>query len=297
MKPTETVKPGTDENFGVFKQGYVRNVYKTTTKLNPKISIITVTYNSEATIADTLISIQKQTYNNIEHIVVDGSSQDSTLDIVQSFPHVSKVFSEKDAGLYDAMNKGLRAATGDIIGILNSDDVYADEHVIAKVVDGFENDFVDTLYGDLHYVHPADLNKVVRVWKSGKFKRSNFNFGWMPPHPTFFVRREVYERVGMFNLSLKSAADYELMLRILYKNKFNAAYLPEVLVKMRAGGMSNGSLKKRIRANREDRMAWKLNELHPYFFTLYLKPLRKVFQFIVKESMIKTSFFRVSMME
>jgi glycosyltransferase len=297
MKPTETVKTGTDENFGVFKQGLIRNVYKTTTKLNPKISIITVTYNSEATIADTLLSVQKQSYNNIEHIIIDGNSTDNTVEIIKSFPHVSKWYSEKDAGLYDAMNKGLQSATGDIIGILNSDDVYADENVISKVVDSFTNDFIDTLYGDLHYVHPNDLNKVVRVWKSGKFKRSNFNFGWMPPHPTFFVRREVYDRVGLFNLSLKSAADYELMLRILYKNKFNAAYLPEVLVKMRAGGMSNGSLKKRIRANKEDRMAWRLNELHPYFFTLYLKPLRKVFQFIVKESLIKTSFFRVSMME
>jgi glycosyltransferase len=195
------------------------------------------------------------------------------------------------------MNKGLQAATGDIIGILNSDDVYSHEHVIARVVEGFSDDNIDTLYGDLHYVHPNNLNKVVRVWKSGKFKRSNFNFGWMPPHPTFFVRREVYEKVGMFNLSLKSAADYELMLRILYKNKFNAAYLPEVLVKMRAGGVSNGSLKKRIRANKEDRMAWKMNELHPYFFTLYLKPLRKVFQFVANASNLKPSFFNISMIE
>lgn len=295
MKPTEIVKPGTNENFGIFKQGLIRNVYKTTTKLNPKISIITVTYNSAATIADTLASVQKQTYNNIEHIIVDGNSQDNTLDIIKSFPHVSKWFSERDAGLYDAMNKGLQVATGDIIGILNSDDLYADEHVISKVVDSFKNEYIDTLYGDLHYVHPTDLNKVVRVWKSGKFKRSNFNFGWMPPHPTFFVRREVYDRVGMFNLALKSAADYELMLRILYKNNFNAAYLPEVLVKMRAGGVSNSSFTKRIRANKEDRMAWKLNELHPYFFTLYLKPLRKVFQFIVKDSILKTSFFKMPM--
>ena len=295
MKPTEVVKPGKNEKVSVYKQALVRNIHRTTTKLNPKISIITVTYNSAATIADTLLSVQNQSYNNIEHIIVDGNSQDDTMEIVKSFPHVNKWCSERDGGLYDAMNKGLEMATGDIIGILNSDDIYANNFVLSKVIDCFNNEYVDTLYGDLHYVHPTDLSKVIRVWKSGRFKRSNFNFGWMPPHPTFFVRREVYEKAGMFNLSLKSAADYEVMLRILYKHKFNAAYLPEVLVKMRAGGVSNGSLRKRIRANREDRMAWKMNELNPYFFTLYLKPLRKVFQFIVKEPIIKTSFFRIPM--
>lgn len=293
MKPTEAVKPDTNENESAHKQGLIRNLYKTSSTANLKITIITVTYNSSATLADTLKSVARQSYKNIEHIVVDGRSTDNTVDIIQSFPHVSKWISEKDAGLYDAMNKGVRMATGDIIGILNSDDVYAHTDVLANVAKHFNNGDVDTLYGDLHYVNPDDLNKTVRVWRSGSFKRSNFNFGWMPPHPTFFVRKEVYEEVGLFNLSLKSAADYELMLRILYKHKFNAAYLPEVLVKMRAGGVSNGSFKKRLRANKEDRMAWKLNELHPYFFTLYLKPLRKVFQFINKEQLIRVPSMKI----
>lgn len=287
MKPTDAVKPNANENMSVYKQALVRNLNKTATKVNPRISIITVTYNSSATIADTLRSVQNQTYQNIEHIVIDGNSTDNTVEIIKSYPHVSKWISEKDAGLYDAMNKGLKMATGDIVGILNSDDVYAHSNVLSNVAGYFKDDEVDTLYGDLHYVNPADLTKTVRVWRSGNFKRSNFNFGWMPPHPTFFVKRDVYDRVGLFNVSLKSAADYELMLRILYKHKFNAAYIPEVLVKMRAGGVSNGSISKRLRANKEDRMAWKINELHPYFFTLYLKPLRKVFQFITKEQLIR----------
>ncbi|HZF62996.1 MAG TPA: glycosyltransferase family 2 protein [Chitinophagaceae bacterium] len=291
MKPSEFVLP-VNENFGVYKKAHVRAVPK---KINPtpKISIITVTYNSSATIADTLKSVRSQTYPNIEHIVVDGYSTDNTLAIVKSFPHVSKCISEKDAGIYDAMNKGLKLATGDIIGILNSDDMYADEDVLMKVAEEFSSGDVDTLYGDLHYVHPHNTDKVVRVWKSGNFAKSSFHYGWMPPHPTFFVRKEVYDTVGLFNISLKTAADYELMLRILYKHGYNANYLPHVMVKMRAGGISNGSLKKRWTANKEDRMAWRLNGLQPYFFTLYMKPLRKIFQFAVKEPGIKIPNIRI----
>jgi glycosyltransferase involved in cell wall biosynthesis len=245
-----------------------------------RISIITVTYNSERTIADTLDSIKSQCYDNIEHIIVDGASTDATLDIIRSYPHVSKCISEKDMGLYDAMNKGVQLATGDIVGILNSDDVYAHNDVLSKVAAMFASQDTDTIYGDLDFVAPDDLNKVVRSWRSGKFSRANFRFGWMPPHPTFFVRREVYEQTGLFNLSLRSAADYEFMLRTLLKHNYKTSYLKEVLVKMRVGGVSNSSWKKRLKANFEDRMAWKLNNLDPYFFTLYLKPLRKVVQFI-----------------
>jgi glycosyltransferase involved in cell wall biosynthesis len=245
-----------------------------------RITIITVTYNSSHTIADTLESVKAQQYDNIEHIIVDGASTDNTIDIVRSYEHVSKYISEKDMGLYDAMNKGVQLATGDIIGILNSDDVYANPFVLNKVAEIFSREQTDTLYGDLDFVDPNNLDKVVRSWRSGKFSRTNFQFGWMPPHPTFFVRREVYEQTGLFNLSLRSAADYELMLRILFKHQYKTSYLKEVLVKMRVGGMSNGSWRKRLRANIEDRMAWKLNNLRPYFFTLYMKPVRKLFQFI-----------------
>ncbi|RPD51616.1 MULTISPECIES: glycosyltransferase family 2 protein [Chitinophagaceae] len=245
-----------------------------------RITIITVTYNSSHTIADTLESVKAQQYENIEHIVVDGASTDNTIDIVRSYEHVSKYISEKDMGLYDAMNKGVQLATGDIIGILNSDDVYAHPHVLSHVAEIFTREQTDTLYGDLDFVDPDNLDKVVRSWRSGKFSRSNFHFGWMPPHPTFFVRREVYEQTGLFNLSLRSAADYELMLRILFKHQYKTSYLKEVLVKMRVGGMSNGSWRKRLKANIEDRMAWKMNDLRPYFFTLYMKPMRKLFQFV-----------------
>jgi glycosyltransferase len=257
--------------------------YQLTNNLLPKISIITVTYNSEATLADTLKSVQSQDYPNIEHIIVDGNSQDDTLNIVKSFPHVAKWISEKDSGLYDAMNKGVQLATGDIIGILNSDDIYAHNQVLSRVGEKFATKDIDALYGDLYYVHPHNTNQIIRIWKSGKFRRSNFIFGWMPPHPTFFVKKEIYNQVGNFNISLKRSADYELMLRILVKHKFNADYLQEVLVKMRTGGISNGSLRGRFKANREDRMAWRMNNLEPYFFTLYLKPFRKLFQFIHKE--------------
>jgi glycosyltransferase len=246
----------------------------------PKISIITVTYNSAHTLRDTLKSVQLQDYPNIEHIIVDGNSQDETVAIIKSFPHVSKWVSEEDGGLYDAMNKGVSLATGDIVGILNSDDLYAHNSVISKVAEKFVENNVDALYGDLHYVNASNTNKIIRVWKSGKYRKSNFIFGWMPPHPTFFVKKQVYEQAGRFNISLKRSADYELMLRILVKYQFKADYIDEVLVKMRTGGISNGSWSSRIKANFEDRMAWKLNNLKPYFFTLYLKPFRKLLQFV-----------------
>jgi glycosyltransferase len=247
-----------------------------------KISIITATYNSANTVRDTLACIASQQYANIEHIIVDGLSKDNTLDIVKQFPHVAKVISEKDKGIYDAMNKGVQLATGDVIGILNSDDFYTDPFVLEKVAAAFKNPAVEAVYGDLQYVKQDNVQVVTRTWKSGKYQKRFLYYGWMPPHPTFFVRRHIYDKCGLFNITLRSAADYELMLRVLLKHDTQAQYIPEVLVKMRAGGMSNASLKNRLRANREDEMAWKLNDLKPYFFTTWLKPLRKVFQFITR---------------
>jgi len=247
-----------------------------------KISIITVSHNSAATIRDTLQCITSQEYNNIEHIIVDGKSTDNTAAIVAEFKHVDKFISEPDSGLYDAMNKGLKMATGDIIGILNSDDIYADSAVLSKIAGVFDKVNAPCVYGDLQYVHTDNINKIVRTWKAGKFIRENFLYGWMPPHPTFFARREVYDKVGNFNTDLKSAADYEMMLRILYKYAYAAAYIPSVLVKMRSGGISNASLRNRFRANREDAKAWKLINRRPHFFTLYLKPLRKIPQYLIK---------------
>lgn len=244
-----------------------------------KISIITATYNSAVTIRDTLSCIASQQYHNIEHLIIDGVSKDKTLEIVNEFSHVAKVISEKDKGIYDAMNKGVQLATGDIIGILNSDDFYTCPLVLSKVAAAFEDPAVDAVYGDLQYVKQDNVDVVTRTWKSGRYKKKLLYYGWMPPHPTFFVRRHIYDKCGLFNTTLRSAADYELMLRILLKHNTRVEYIPEVLVKMRAGGVSNASLKNRLRANKEDEMAWKLNALKPYFFTMWLKPLRKILQF------------------
>ncbi|MHA4808325.1 glycosyltransferase family 2 protein [Flavitalea flava] len=247
-----------------------------------KISIITATYNSAATLNDTLVCIQGQDHPDIEHIIVDGRSTDDTLAIIRGFPHITKVVSEKDKGIYDAMNKGISLATGEVVGILNSDDIYMDSGIISLVAEVFEDPDVKTVYADLQYVQQDDLNKVIRTWRTGVFDKKNFYYGWMPPHPTFFVRKEIYDKVGLFNISLRSAADYEIMLRILLKHGIPAHYIPRVIVKMRAGGMSNSSFRNRLRANKEDRQAWKLNDLQPYFFTLYMKPLRKIPQFIIR---------------
>jgi glycosyltransferase involved in cell wall biosynthesis len=247
-----------------------------------KISIITATYNSAATLKDTLSCIEQQDYTDIEHILVDGGSTDGTLNIASGFPHLSKIISEKDKGIYDAMNKGIGLATGEVIGILNSDDIYTDAGVLSAIATTFADPAVQTSYADLQYVQSGNLDKIIRTWRTGAFDKKSFYWGWMPPHPTFFVRRQVYDQVGMFDISLRSAADYELMLRILLKHGLSAAYIPRVIVKMRAGGMSNASFLNRIRANKEDRMAWKINGLNPHFFTLTMKPLRKLSQYLIR---------------
>lgn len=247
-----------------------------------KISIITACYNSAATVADTLKSVARQDYPEIEHIIIDGNSSDETVAIAEEFSHVKKIISERDGGIYDAMNKGIAVATGEIVGILNSDDIYTGPGVITKVMNTFRDESVDAVYADLQYVKFEDTNKVTRTWRSGKFSKRKFFYGWMPPHPTFFVRRAVYEKIGGFNCDLRSAADYEFMLRALVKHDYNVSYIPEVIVKMRTGGASNATMKHRLRANREDREAWRINNITPYFFTIPFKPLRKVLQFILK---------------
>ncbi len=246
----------------------------------PIVSIITASFNSERTIADTLTSVALQDYPNIEHIIIDGASSDKTVEIVKRFRHVKKIVCEKDDGIYDAMNKGIRQCTGKLIGILNSDDFYPHHSVISRVVNQLQQDKTDSLYGDLVYVSQNDTRKRLRTWIAGEFKTSKFLFGWMPPHPTFFVRKEMYEKWGYFNTTFRSAADYELMLRFLYKHHISVSYLPQIIVTMRSGGVSNSSISNRINANREDSEAWRVNGLRPRIYTSWLKPLRKLTQFI-----------------
>lgn len=248
-----------------------------------RVSIITVSYNSAATIGDTIRSVVDQSYSDREYIIVDGASKDDTSTIVNSFGSKISVFvSEKDKGIYDAMNKGVALAKGEIIGILNSDDFYSDENVIRDVVRYIQESGADALYADLDYVDQQDTKKIVRRWKAGPYREGIFKKGWMPPHPTFFIKREAYEKFGSYNLALRSAADYELMLRMLHKHKLKVTYLPRTIIHMRTGGQSNVTLKNRIKANMEDRLAWKMNDLKPGWFTLTWKPLRKLGQFIKK---------------
>lgn len=245
-----------------------------------KISIITITYNSAATLEQTIRSITEQTYKDIEYIIIDGKSTDGTLQIIDRYKNkISKFVSEKDGGLYDALNKGIEMATGEVIGLLHSDDFYIDENVIQKYADTFMKNKSDAVYSDLYYVDKTNTAKIIRKWKSGNYDERAFINGWMPPHPTFFVRKEIYRKFGKFNTEFTSAADYELMLRFILRNKISISYLPEYTVKMRVGGKSNVSLKNRVAANLEDRKAWEINGLKPRFYTLFLKPFRKIIQF------------------
>lgn len=246
-----------------------------------KISIITITYNSAQTLEDTLRSVVEQDYQDLEYLIIDGKSKDTTLSIVEKYKsRIAKIVSEKDKGLYDALNKGIKHATGDIVGMLHSDDLYAHKEVLSNVAKKFqEDDSIMGVYADLVFVNRNDTNKTMRVWESGEYKEDSFLQGWMPPHPTFFVRKEVYEQFGGFNTELKLSADYELMLRLIHKNKIKIAYLKETIVKMRMGGVSNVSFFVKLKANLEDKMAWRMNGMRPKVTTMLLKPLRKIGQY------------------
>lgn len=244
-----------------------------------KITIITVCLNSEKTIEDAIKSVAIQSYRNIEYIVIDGLSTDSTLDKLNRYSKViTKRISEKDGGIYDAMNKGISMATGDIIGILNSDDYYANSLVIEKVVRRMEESTADALFADLVYVRPDNLDKVVRYYSGYAFNPEKFAWGCMPPHPTFFVRRRLYDEYGVFRSGYKIAADYELAARMLYKHKAHFTYLPEVLVCMRTGGVSTRSLRNNLILNREIIRACAENGIYTNIFKVYSKYLRKIWQ-------------------
>lgn len=244
-----------------------------------KVSIITIAFNSQNSIADTIESVLSQTYPDIEYIIVDGKSKDMTVDIVKSYgDKVHKLVSEPDKGIYDALNKGIAMATGDVIGFLHSDDVFGGSEIIEKVVALFSEKQTDSVYGDLQYVYKNDMSRVFRHWKAGDFNVRKLKMGWMPPHPTFYVKKSIYDAYGTFNISFKIAADYDNMLRLLGKHRITTAYLPVVMVKMRVGGASNRSLKNIIRKSSEDMRAIRVNRFGSVF-TLVFKNLRKLGQF------------------
>jgi glycosyltransferase involved in cell wall biosynthesis len=245
------------------------------------LSIITATLNNASTIRDCIESVIKQDLS-VEHIIIDGGSTDGTLDIIHEYrPHLAKLVSESDKGVYDALNKGIQMAECNIIGLLHADDFYAEPDILSKVASVFGDHNIDACYGDLVYIKSRNAARIVRYWQAGPYNLRRFYWGWMPPHPTFFVCKKIYENYGLFRLDLGSAADYELMLRFLMKYKIRPTYIPEVMVKMRTGGISNASLRNRLLANRNDRLAWKVNGLNPYPWTLFLKPLLKLKQYFV----------------
>ena len=244
-----------------------------------KISIITTTYNSEATIRDTLESVNAQTYPHIEHIIVDGNSKDNTLEIVKKYgKRVSILISEPDKGIYDAMNKGIRAATGDVIGILNSDDFFTSDDVISAIVFAFENNDIDAVYGDVHYINPDNLNKCVRYYSSAVFRPSLFKFGLMPAHPSFYVKRSCYEKYGVYSLDYKIASDFDLLVRFIHIHKIKYKYLKKDFVTMRTGGVSTKNLNSRMILNKEGAKACKKYGIRTNLLLLSLKYLYKIFE-------------------
>ena len=249
-----------------------------------KVSIITATYNSEATIASCMKSVVQQSYQAIEYVVVDGKSSDDTLEIVKqnqlNYPHVAfKIISEPDKGIYDALNKGIDNATGAIIGFVHSDDVLASDTILSEIAKVFQNNALDGVYGDLQYVSHSNINHVIRYWKSQSFHPKLLKQGWMPAHPTLFLKHDIYKKYGNFDLSYKIAADYDFMLRILKDETLKFSYVPKVITKMRVGGMSNRSVKNILQKSKEDYRAVTSNKVGGLLSVLR-KNTSKIKQFI-----------------
>jgi glycosyltransferase involved in cell wall biosynthesis len=244
----------------------------------PKVSIITATYNSAATVKDTLESVAKQTYPNIEHIIVDGLSTDETLTIAKQYN--VKIICEKDKGLYDAINKGIKSSTGEIVGILNSDDFFPNENIIQKVATTFQVKNTDGVYGNIAFVKPENLSKIIRQYNSSKFVPGKFKYGYMPAHPSFYATKKCFEKFGYYHIDYKIAADYELLMRFIFTHKISTTYINENLVYMRTGGVSNQNLKSRYILNKEIVKACKANNVNTNIGLLSLKYFNKIGEFI-----------------
>jgi len=246
-----------------------------------KFSLITVSYNAAATIRDTIKSVVAQSHPDIEYLVVDGGSKDETVRVAEEYrDRIAVLVSERDAGIYNAMNKGIRLARGDVVAFLNADDFYADDGVIARVDAALESSGSDCLYADLDYVATDDPGRVVREWRSRPFAPGDFGRGWHPAHPTFFAKRHVFERLGGFDEDLRISADYELMLRFLEAGRITSTYLPSVLVKMRDGGHSNRSVMNILKANIECYRSFGKNNLPVSPLVLIRKPVSKLAQLV-----------------
>jgi glycosyltransferase len=244
-----------------------------------RVSIITVCYNSENFLSDTIRSVLAQTHPDIEYIIVDGQSEDNTVEIIKSFgPKITKWISEPDKGLYDALNKGIALATGDLVGFLHSDDIFADNNVIEKVVESMAHVKADAVYGDIRFVDQINVQKLLTNRKSGKYHLWKLYLGWSPPHPTFYMKRELYLKYGAFDLSFEIAADYDSLLRYLVRHKIRTTYLPYVMVKMRVGGVSNRTMKTISSKWREDYRVMKKNDFGN-LLTLFIKSMRPIAHF------------------
>lgn len=248
-----------------------------------KISVVTAVFNRVDTIGAAIESVQAQIFTDVEHVIQDGGSKDGTMDVVRQAADASAaVVSERDRGIYDAINRGIARASGDVIGLMHSDDFFASPEVLAKVAEAFGDPAVQGVYGDLQYVSAENPAKVVRHWRSGEFTPAKLRQGWMPPHPTLYLRREVFDEHGLYDTSFSIAADYDAMLRYLAIGKIKLAYIPEVLVKMRTGGESNRSLERILKKSREDYRAIRKNKVGG-IGTLAAKNLSKINQFFIKD--------------
>ena len=251
------------------------------------ITIITVTYNSESTINDTIISVLNQSYNDIEYIIVDGCSKDRTVDIIKEyepkFKGRLKWISEKDKGIYDAMNKGIRMATGDIIGILNSDDFFTSNDVISTVYETFEKYNPDAIYGDIHFVNDSNLNKTVRYYSSKIFRRELMRFGFMPAHPSFYIKRECFDKFGLYNTSYKIAADFEFLLRTIFIGNIKTIYIPKDFVTMRTGGASTSGMSSHRLIMKEHLRAFKENSIFTNRILLSMRYIYKIIEVMISK--------------